>query len=272
MRARFRFHDLGVQDFDLPDARSELPPVVFVGVKKGGSTLLAKIIRDLSEHSAYELFELPKECFRRGLPFYKCIEDVDHVLSQAGYAFGTFRWLPENWLFDLHGPKPPRSLLLVRDPRDMLVSLYFSDAKSHTMPDSGPLRDGMLKRRAELTDGQLPIDDYVRDQAPKMLRNFYRTLQLQTIPECRVTRYEDIIYSKLALVESVAELLRVDTTDRELIESTAARHDVVPDESRPDAHIRQVHPGNHRKVLEPSTVDYLTDTFDVVLESLGYDE
>lgn len=266
LQARFDFGDLGELSFDIPEAETSLPSSFFFGVKKGGSTLLASIVRSISPFSPLDLLELPRLVFSKGLPLYRCVRDVDRVLNRPGYAFGTFRWLPDNWLIDLHAPVKRRYLWLVRDPRDMLVSLYYSDAKSHAIPGSGPLRERMLHQR-NVASG-LSIDDYVMDRGPLMLRNYYRTMQLDTVG-ATVLRYEDVIYSKQELVRAVAEFLDVDASDR-LIAQIAADHDVILEGERPSEHIRRAHPGDHENKLKPSTIEYLTDLFRLVLVRFGY--
>ena len=50
----------------------------------------------------------------------------------------------------------------------------------------------------------------------------------------------------------------------------AARYDVIPDAESPDQHVRQVHPGNHRKYLSANVIEFLTGYFDPVLRAFGY--
>lgn len=266
----FVFDKIGSRRFQLPETESDAPPVHVFGVKKGGSTLLARVVRDLAPFGPRTLWEPARAFFQDGLPMYRCTQDLDGALTRPGYVYSTFRWLPENWLLDLHGGAVQRGILLVRDPRDMLVSLYYSDMKSHSIPDEGPLRQGMLAQREALESGGTSIDDYVLTKGDQFLRNYFRTLQLMTVDGIRVVRYEDIIYDKRHLVDAIADLLNVDT-DEDTLDTISARHDVRPDSERPNAHIRQIDPGNHREKLRNDTIAALDDRFGPVLSLLGYE-
>lgn len=252
-----------------------IPPVqdcsVFlVGIKKGGSTLMAKITRELAPHSQKVLFEYPRLCFAEGLPASLAVADCDHIFQKPGYIFGVFRWLPENDLLILNrklNEGRDRFLLLLRDPRDVLVSLYYSDAKSHAVPGKGPMKEKFESTRELLKS--VSIDDYVLQQAPTYLRHFYRTLQVEALPGSTVLRYEDIVYDKPLLVSTLAELMDAEVTP-EQVAAIAGKHDKIPKAENQNSHIRQVHPGNYLKKLKPETIESLNDTFAVILDKLGY--
>lgn len=270
----FKYPGGRVAALEIPDTTSNDPSTYLVGVKKGGSTLMAKIMRDIAPFADRPVFEYPSVAFRDGLPWFRTVEDIDSALRKNGYIYGVFRWLPENDLFDLGAmdeesrARKARFLALFRDPRDILTSLYFSDAKSHAIPKSGPLRAQMLKNRDQLAS--IELDDYVLQKAPSYLRHFYRTLQVETMPDSRVLRYEDIIYDKALLVREMAGAMGADMPEKE-IARIAAKHDQIPDSENEDKHIRQVHPGNYLKKLKPETIEKLDDIFSVILSKLNYD-
>ena len=73
------------------------------------------------------------------------------LLAKPGYAFGMFRELDVAFA-DLNIERSKKFLLL-RDPRDMVVSLFFAMAGAHRVPESGTARDEILRIR-KLTDQQ----------------------------------------------------------------------------------------------------------------------
>ena len=275
MQAIFKFQGKKRVTLTVPEAASSVQSAYIVGMKKGGSTLLAQIMRDLAPMSPRTLFEYPKLAFDKGMPESTAVEDVNDILTKPGYVFGVFRWLPEADLFDLSAmlradsPRSARCLLLLRDPRDALVSLYYSDAKSHPIPKSGPLKKVYEDARARLSN--VPIDDYVLEVAPTFLRHYYRTMQLLALPDLTLLRYEDILYDKLRLVRATADVMGARADEATLVQ-IAEKYDKIPNSEAPAAHLRQAHPGDYIRKLAPATIAKLDEMFAPVLKTFGYDQ
>lgn len=273
MDAQFRFPGGKRIRLEVPDTTSDLASAYLFGIKKGGSTMLAGMMRDLAPYTELSVFEYPKLAFDKGMPESSATEDLNGVLSRPGHVFGVFRWLPESDILKLHemirrnDRREAHCLLLVRDPRDALVSLYYSDARSHPIPKAGPLKQVYSDNRERLA--HVGIDDYVLEQAPVFLRHFCRTMQLFALPDLRVLRYEDIVYDKPRLVRALAETMQA-SPDARTISRIATHHDRIPTLEHENHHIRQVHPGNHAMKLRPETVAALDVLFAPVLATFGY--
>lgn len=273
MSVTFRYSGDRMETFELPETSSNAPSCFLIGMWKGGSTLMAEIMRDLAPFCVRQTFELPRLSLSRGLPISDILEDCTEVFQRPGYVFGVFRGLPENDLLRLSNHMEgkagrTRFLFLVRDPRDALVSLYHSHAKSHAIPKDGPLQSPQEELRENLNDED--IDSYVRAQAPHFLRHYCRTMQVLAMPDVTVLRYEDIIYDKLVLVRAIADIMGAEATPEQFAE-IATRHDVTPDRENPSAHTRLVHPGNYRDQLTPDTIQELNTTLAHVMDRFGYE-
>lgn len=159
-------------------------------------------------------------------------------------------------------------LLLLRDPRDILTSLYFSVSISHVEPGN-PFFQAQFRERRQLSLSQC-IDDFVRDRTPKLLSDFrkYRDF-LQAHANARLLRYEDMVRDFRGFLDDVIDYwgLSVDAATRERLLALADFH-VSSEDVR--SHKRQVTPGDHRRKLAPDTVRWLTDQFADVLGALGY--
>ncbi len=274
MNMPFRFPSERIVEFDVPAAGTNGPSSYLIGIKKGGSTLLAHVMRDLAPYTDRTIFEFSKAAFSGGLAPSSSIEDIRGALRQNGYVYGVFRWLPENDLLKLsmlepgEGKRSARILTLIRDPRDVMVSLYFSDAKSHALRNEGTAKEHQLQRMKEIS--QIELDEYVVSKTSMILRHYLRTTQVLALDNNTLLRYEDIIYDKTALVRAVAETMYCDV-DAATIEAIASKNDKMPESERESAHVRQVHPGNYLKKLRPETVDFLNDRFRVILNSFNYE-
>ncbi len=232
---------------------------------KSGSTLLNRMV-----NSALILAEIPQiaiseAAFEAGLPENNILNPEEIVFAR-GYCYRGFRVFP-GYLrrFDLSGKK---KVLLVRDPRDMVVSYYFSMAESHVIPQGGVIRDEMLARRAVVQRSQL--EDFCMEYADYFKREFHSYHHIIS-SNIRIYRYEDIIFDKANWLRDMLAYFEVPMTAMD-IERIAAENDIRPERERPSEHIRQVTPGNFRKHLAASAIKQLNAEFGVILTEYNYPE
>ena len=159
-----------------------------------------------------------------------------------------------------------REVFLFRDPRDALVSQYFSDAYSHQLPDAGPtLGDGRAafeaKRAAAL---QTPIDDYVIAHARPMRRTLTEYAGLLDDPDCLCLRYEDVVFQKRRMVRHVLAHFGW-TASPGQIDLLMAQIDTLPEAEDPTRFLRKAVPGDHRVKLRPDTIAALDKVLRPVL-------
>ena len=181
----------------LPKARTQnLKSAFILGLPKAGSTLLNHIMHPLCEEAGLAAFGLHHELRELGIAPAKAPENVADLFVPNGYVYLGFRSFP--YKFGLPVFASGRTILLVRDPRDMVVSLYFSLAHSHTKPGQGA-SDGLLKsfnerrRQAQEQD----IESFVLGKT-RAVQNYFASIDrnLQDI-EHKCWRYEDVIFDKL---------------------------------------------------------------------------
>ncbi len=238
-----------------------------LSLAKAGSTLLHQMVGDLCSAAGRAEFSLPGVLFQEGVPLAQCPAEAAAVLNLPGYVFTGFRaaTLAEDARAFATRPK----LLLVRDPRDIAVSHYFSIARSHGIP-SGPLGERMQKAREEAARSD--ANEHVASGAIRpILINMRRYKELvETQQNWRVLRYEDIIFKKRSFAVRLAKFLQIDLPTEKLNE-IADQHDIVPDEERPDQHVRQVTPGNYKQHLTPCTIKAIERDFADIFDYLGYE-
>jgi hypothetical protein len=158
-----------------------VPSVFIVGMVKSGSTLLNRIMRPVTAAAGLTYRSPANEMFRRGLE----LKAATIEFEPFGQAYGGFRDLP----WPLPDSAAGRTVLLVRDPRDALTSLYFSLAYSHVPPgssDSLKLLQAFDARRERVR--VMTIDEFVLQEAPAQARLIKRVLT--NIPRHRMYRYE----------------------------------------------------------------------------------
>lgn len=251
-----------------PPGDVSIPSVFLIGLPKAGSTLLNRLMRPILTSAGLTFVGLQDIMYRMGVPPLDTPREVNLAFEPAGYAFGGFRSLPGAF-------RPPmfaanRTILLVRDPRDMLTSLYFSLASSHGPPGEAvgsELATRFFEQREAVN--RQGIDAFALENADAVIGQF-RTVKrkLREIAHRRY-RYEDIIFDKLAWARDMLDYLKL-SVDPAVVERAVATNDVRPDVEDPAQHIRKVAPGDHVDKLAPETIAELNEKFARILKRYEY--
>jgi len=251
-------------EIDDPDA---LPSAYILSVHKAGSTLLNAMASQIARAAGRPMFALHKALFARGIKLDDCPPEAIALLERPGTVFAAFR--TPHFLDGVARYATAPKFLLVRDPRDIAVSAYFSFAYSHSLPAKGNVRERMLRNRetVKTTD---PSGFVLRGSADGPMRNMLTFMDHEArFSGFTVRRYEDVIFDKPALARDLQTAMST-TLSPDRLDAIAARNDVRPDEERPMEHIRQVSPGNYRSHLTAEAQDYLTSRFAPIFERFGY--
>lgn len=160
-----------------------------------------------------------------------------------------------------------RACLMVRDPRDMLVSMFFHSRDGAALRPDLPGAQKKEEERAEAV--RLEIDGYVLGTSERFREGCERAVQLVSdVPSTTVLRYEDMI-DRWGLFQQQLQAA-FDLPPRWL--RTIAEESRPNEVEQPGAHKRSGATGDHRRKLRPETVAELTRRFDPVLRRFGYME
>lgn len=239
---------------DVPPPAQRASAFIF-SLRKSGSVLFDKIVEGLSNAACVPNVNLSSWRFVNGLPHDAIPHDLARqIFMRDGYLFSGFRFFPP--YLTTKSLEGNQKILLIRDPRDMLVSLYFSDRYSHVVPEKGSVRQELLghRHRAQALD----IDSFVLSDRADELMNDYRQYMRLTDSAWRIYRYEDVIFNKRKWATDIAAHLQMNVSWWQRV-CIARHHDARPRTVKNHAHIRQVKPGNHKIVLRPETIALLND-------------
>lgn len=242
-------------------------PFFVLGVRKSGSSVLNSMVQAMAELNGLTFIDVAGKLFEAGIPVVQWQSDEAlAAIIAPGNVYGGFRNAPKAF-YGAPAFRKGRKVLMVRDPRDALVSEYFSNAYSHSIPKEGDGREGMLALRE--TALQKSIDDYVLDMARSLKRVLREYMNIAREGNCRLFRYEDVILEKGVLIDEICR--HFDWTlkpgQRAAILGWA---DVLPSEERPTAFIRRVTPGDHREKLSPKVIERLDVIFADEMTHYGY--
>jgi hypothetical protein len=260
------------------------PSLLFFTVHKAASSFASRLLLKISkaksisfidfdgyylEHPADEADELLKSALKgRELPSTRGQHKLfEKWFLARGCAYAPLRH-PQ-----LHRALPHldqfRVILMTRDPRDCLTSLYFSVAYSHAEPDN-PIVLEEFRRRRDLVR-EMEIDRFVIEKAAcDWVPNFRQLCALlKEKPDVRLVRYEEMVADFPAWLDQILDFwgLSINRRTRRKIISLAD-FDVTAEDVH--SHKRQVQPGDHLRKLKPETIEQLNEMFGETLTTLGY--
>lgn len=256
--------------FDIADGATA-PPLFCLGVRKSGSTMLFKLVAFLAKRNGMNVVDIPGTMFRAGYTV-RDWRDLDLTsLIRPGNIYTGFRAHPGK-LAATEAFRAARKLFLYRDPRDALVSQFFSDAYSHGLPttrtEAGVAGAQAFLRKREAAR-ELGLERFVEQMAGPMARTLKAYEPLLSDPLCLSLRYEDVILQKRDLIEKI--LVHFGWTCAEADrESIISQLDVVPKVESERSFVRRVVPGDHREKLSAEAIARLDGTLAPVLARFGY--
>jgi len=237
------------------------------GLHKAGSVLLNRTFSLCAAELGVPTIQISKAAFRAGIPDdqFNASPGLPQVLFPTGYCYTGFRYFPP-YLRAFFEAQPRLAILLIRDPRDILTSLFFSVAYSHTISTGEAGAEQLAARDRAAAIG---IDAYVLENTAFVRNEFASYDAILSSPRTKLYRYEDIVFSKIPWIQDALHFLGEslpDATVADIVEQVDRR----PAQERPDKHVRRVTPGDYREKLQPATVTRLNEAFGDVLERFGY--
>ncbi|AXI44590.1 hypothetical protein C1J03_00225 [Sulfitobacter sp. SK012] len=253
----------------LPTQEANFAPCYAFSVHKSGSTLMHSMIDAVCRVEKIPAVTLPDIMFNLGETGIDWMSDPELLpIFQKRWLYYGFRNFPKI----LETPEAEigtkKFVLLVRDPRDSLVSQYFSYGRkdgSHASPKKNPA--AYHKKMQEIEDKE--IDKYVTAAAPPLRRKLLKYSENLNFELGMLRRYEDIYYDKQTFLSDIFDHFGI-RADPQTIARVAQRHDVRPAQEDDSKHIRKGTPGDHREKLRPETIEVLNDTFRDIGAFYGY--
>ncbi len=242
-----------------------------LGIRKCGSSVMNSIVSDLARENGKFYLDIAGRFFEADVPERIWRNDpASQSLLVSGQVHGGFRAMP--LVFARHPVfASARKILMVRDPRDALVSEYFSNAYSHSLPADGgagdATKDLLTLRHAALKSS---IEAYVLRQAPALNHTFLEYAEVADDPATLVFKYEDVILAKRRWVRDIAAHFGWAPVAEGFLDGMMSWADVLPPVERSEQFIRKVWPGDHREKLSAAVIAQLNETLAPAMRLFGY--
>jgi hypothetical protein len=251
--------------------REDRPSFFLLGIKKSGSSIYNRMAAALAQFNHYAPVDVAGTFFKQNITIKSWINDpaVERLLA-GGNLYGGFRNFPAA-LATTEFFRKCKKALLVRDPRDALVSEYFSLAYSHSIPKPSDQGNVVTRAMKKARHNMLhrDINDFVRKAAPGFNNILLQYAVLLKDPSALVMKYEDVILNKRALIQKLCSHFQWQVTTGK-IENILRWADVVPNTEDKKAFIRKVVPGDHAEKLDRKTIDALNVALEPSMNAFGY--
>jgi AraC-like DNA-binding protein len=259
--ARLGFKDERALMKGTHSSNSDHKSCVLFTVHRGASTYVSKVLNMLAEDCGMTSVNFASYFALSGEPRDRLFSNetaLRRAFGTRGYFYGPFRWF-----HDIPAMESYAVLLVLRDPRDVMTSHYYSTAYSHAL-----LNHGMIERRK--TALRVSVDEYVLRER-SWFKGIYEEYcqKLLGKPNVLFLKYEDMVADFEPWLRTAAKHLGFESNER-LLRRILEESDFRGGQEDAFSHRRQVTPGDHRRKLLPETVEILTADFRNVLEQLGY--
>ena len=251
---------------------SNHPSVIHFSVNKAATQYVRELLSRCAAENGMTPVGLAEYAFHTKFPYLDQLSDREMVQYQylfnpVGYLYSVFGGMVEG----IPELEKYRVILMIRDPRDVLVSEYYSYAFSHSEPSrlGDKYADFMRMRQKART---ITIDEYVVSECDRVCVNYerYVSLLLDRYAHVLVTKYEEMTSDFEAWLKKILEHCEFKISDR-LLESilNEAGH-LKPKQEDIHQHIRKGMPGDYKEKLDRKTIDCIDAKFSSMLERFDY--
>ncbi len=249
--------------------RSQQQSILVFTLEKSASVYISGIFKRLTEHAGMTHIDFGSYFWRKGDPpqgVYEPPGSGGDIYKTKGYCFGPFRILI-NAVPDYNNYK---IILHLRDPRDVLVSAYFSYFYNHYFPLANRRYSKFLWEQVKKA-WRLKIDRYVLAAAPQMCKR-YQAYCRKFLGKSNVlfVKYEEMVTDFCGWINKIINFSGLDIKEG-FLKALIAEADFGVGKEDIYSHRRQVTPGDYKRKLKRETIAELDGIFAEVLKDLGYE-
>jgi hypothetical protein len=247
--------------------------ILLFSIYRAGSTFLGGLMKKIAEEAGLTAVDLDGYFYQLGKGKEwegKGRIMIDVPYQSTGYFYGPFRTFNRR----IRNMEDKKILLVLRDPRDVIVSSYYA-LYSHVTPlleGKKALRLRMKRRKKEKDQ---TVDEFVINRLnsnPRFLQGYKDyAKELMGKPNVLFLKYEDMVENFGAWLDQLIEFLGMDIR-KEFIDRIKAEVDFKVSKEDIHKHKRQVTPGDHLRKLKPETIDILNEKTREVRKVFGYED
>ncbi|AFZ44900.1 sulfotransferase [Halothece sp. PCC 7418] len=245
------------------------PSVLFFTTHKCASSFISPLFRAITRNSNYNLKDYAGAIWQLGdnidldqeKPNFlgNFLQDTgDRLFFRRGEIYAPLRVpvdFPERHHF--------KHIFFLRDPRDVLVSAYYSFGFTHAWPKNSKARERYRIKREAIQ--QQTIDDYVISEAKNWLTRYSKYQELLETSDSYVyLKYDDFQSDTVGFIQTITNYLDISLPSEE-IEQLASKASPIQSTKDETKHKRSGKSKQYLEELKPDTVRALNEKFSDML-------
>ena len=189
-----------------PKLNNDLDSIIFFTTHKAASNFTNQVLKEIEQNSELVLYDYGaligslSEKLSITNKFEEYLNENSNTLFHLyGEIYG-----PQRMPLNFEGINDYKKIFFFRDPRDVLVSAYYSFGFNHVEPNSSTLLDTFLEEREKIQNQS--IDEYVLQQANKWIKPMYsdyKKLRQKTSQNTLYLKYNDYVQDTVGFINSI---------------------------------------------------------------------
>lgn len=249
--------------------QNQHPSIIHFSLNKAATQFTKGLLRVVARANGMTPVKINGYAFFTEFPYLTSLnaeemKDYQHIFKPEGYLYSAFG----GFVPGIPGLERYKVILMVRDPRDVLVSWYYSIAYSHSIPPKTSNRHEEYLHQREAAR-KMTIDEHVISQSDRVftILNRYKTMLYEPYPNVYLTSYEEMTADFQGWLQNLLDACDLEINGRLFDRLLAQNEALQPKEEDKTKHIRKGKPGDYRDKLQPETIRYLNDKFSPILDT-----
>jgi len=250
---------------------STRPSILLFSIYRAGSTFSGSIMKRIAQDCGLTAVNLDGYFYNLGKG--KEWEGKGRVMLKVpyrsqGYYYGPFRSFNRG----ISKIEDYKIILILRDPRDVLVSSYYA-TYSHVTPlleNQRALEKRMNRRKKQLEQS---VEEFVINKLSansRFLNRYYEYYnELMGKPNVLFLKYEDMVENFNQWIDDLTDFLDMEISDQ-LLKQIKEESNFKVSKENVYKHKRQVTPGDHRRKLKPETISVLNSKTEEIRTLFDY--
>jgi len=245
------------------------PSIIHFSLNKAATQYTKKILRECVIENGMVPVHINEYAFYTKFPYLTSIKadkmvNFSHIFKPKGYFYSAFGGFVQG----ISEMDKYKVILMVRDPRDILVSWYYSIAFSHSIPPLTSSRHEEYIRKRQNAQ-KITIDDHVISESDRVFNilNHYQTELLDLYPDVYLTSYEKMTSNFEVWLKDLLDACELEISSQTFRKLVENNKELQPKEENIYKHIRKGKPGDYLDKLQPETIEYLNNKFSPILDT-----